>query len=128
MILFFIILQFYIICSTIRHKKTLDEFKNIVNSKSQFSHSRQLLVHIQTPRHHHLLNQQQCLSLLFETKIKTMLFCIPKIPSIMMQPSQKMMTYSLVRQQENKIIALQPFRHLLIIHNVLIPHTQVYQI
>ena len=30
-------------------------------------------------------------------KIKTMMFCIPKIPSRMMQPSQTMTTYSLVR-------------------------------
>ena len=28
-------------------------------------------------------------------------FCVPKIPSIMMQPSQIMATYSIVRQQEN---------------------------
>ena len=37
------------------------------------------------------------------------LFCVPKIPYIMMQASQIMTTYSLVRQQENKIIAFQPF-------------------
>ena len=44
----------------------------------------------------------------------------------MMQPSQAMMTYSLVRHQKRKIAALQPFQYLTIIHNVLLPHPQVY--
>ena len=58
-------------------------------------------------------------------KHQKILFCIPKIPSIMMQPSQIMRTYSLVRQQENNIIELQPFQHLIIINNILLPHPQV---
>ena len=37
-------------------------------------------------------------------KIKTILFRIPKIPSIIMQPSQTMKTYSIVRQKKRKII------------------------
>ena len=40
--------------------------------------------------------------------------------------SQITTTYSPVRQQENKIIAFQPFQHLIIIHNLLPPHPQVY--
>ena len=36
-------------------------------------------------------------------KIKTIMFCIPKIPSRMMQPSQTMTTYSLVRQKKTKL-------------------------
>ena len=39
-------------------------------------------------------------------KNKTTLFCIPRIPSRMMQGSQIMATYSIVRQKE-KVIALQ---------------------
>ena len=59
-----------------------------------------------------------------ETKVKTILFCIPKIPSIMMKPSQTMTTYSLVRQQK-KFISFQTFQHLIIIHKILLPNPQV---
>ena len=45
-----------------------------------------------------------------------------------MKPSQKMMTYSLVRQKIKKIRSFQPFQHLIIIHTILIPHPQVYYI
>ena len=58
-------------------------------------------------------------------KNQKILFCFPKIPSRMMQPFQKMTTYSLVIQQK-QIIALQPFQHLIIIHNVLLQHIKVY--
>ena len=78
------------------------------------------------PQNYQPLNKQQLLSLPLEKKIKTIMFCIPKIPSIMMQESQIMTTYSLVRQQEKWCIALQPFEHLIIIHNLLLPHPQVY--
>ena len=37
-------------------------------------------------------------------KIKTILCCIPKIPSRMIQPSQTMTKYSLVRQQKQTFI------------------------
>ena len=50
---------------------------------------------------------------------------IPKMPSRMMQVSQIITTYSLVRQPK-KMIAFQPFQHLIIIHSVLLPHPQVY--
>ena len=78
--------------------KTLNKFTNIVNPNYQLWHSRQLLVHPQLPKHHQLLNQQQRLSLLLEIKIKTILFCIPKVKFRMMQESQIMATYSLLRQ------------------------------
>ena len=45
-----------------------------------------------------------------------------------MQPSQTIMTYSLVGQKIKKIISFQPFQHLIIIHTVLLPHPQVYYI
>ena len=70
-------------------------------------------------------SEQQCLSLMLETNIKTIMFCIPKITFRMMQTSQKMTTYSLVRHKKTKIIAFQPFQPLIIIHNVLSPHPQV---
>ena len=38
-------------------------------------------------------------SLLLQTKIKTIMFCVPRIQSRMMQASQKMTLYSLVRQK-----------------------------
>ena len=77
----------------------LDGFTNIVDPNSQLRHSRHLLVHIHIPKHHQLSNQQQHLSLLLETKIKTIMFCIPKIPSRIMQASEIMTAYSLVRQK-----------------------------
>ena len=49
-------------------------------------------------------------------KIKTIMLCIPKIPSRLMQASQIMMTY----------VAFQPFQRLIIIHNLFLPHPQVY--
>ena len=106
-------------------ENTLDEFTNMVNTNSQLCHSRHLLVHLMTPKHHQLFNQQQLLPLLQHTNIKKILFYIPKIPSRMMQPSQTMMTYILVRHPNNKIIAFQPFQHLIIIHNVFLSHPQV---
>ena len=95
--------SFFIIFIPIHYsswENTLDKFTNIVNPKYQLRNSRHLLFHIQLPKHHPLQNQQQLLSLLLETKIKTILFCIPKIISRMMQKLQIMTTYSLVRQQE----------------------------
>ena len=77
--------------------KTLNKFTNTINLNSQLSQSRHLLVHLKNPKHILLLNEQQRLSLLQQTNIKTILFCVPKKPSIMMQPSQRMTTYSLVR-------------------------------
>ena len=77
--------------------KRLDKFTNTVNPKSQLFHSRHLLVHLLTPKHFPLLNEQQRLSLLQEICIKKHLFCIPKTPFRMMQPSQTITTYSLVR-------------------------------
>ena len=65
--------------------KKLEKFTNTVNPNSQLCHSRHLLVHLQIPKHHLISNEQQLLSLMLETKIKTILFCIPKIPSRMMQ-------------------------------------------
>ena len=62
----------------------------------------------------------------FRDKIKTIMFYIPKIPSRMMQASQIMTTHSLVRQQENKIIEVQSFQHLISTHNIFLPHPQVY--
>ena len=59
-------------------------------------------------------------------KNKKIMFCIPKIPSRMMQASQIMTTYSLARRKKNKIIAFQPFQHLIIINNVLLPHPKLY--
>ena len=79
---------------------TLDEFTNIVNTNSQNFQSRHLLVHLHNPKHLPLLNQQHRLFLLQQTKIKTILFCVPKTPSRMMQPSQTMTTYSFVRHQK----------------------------
>ena len=52
------------------------------------------------PQHLQLLNKQQLLSLLQQTKIKKS-FCILKIPSRMMQPYQTMTIYSLVIHQNN---------------------------
>ena len=106
----------------------LEEFTDIVNPNYQLLHSRNLLVHLHIPKNHQLLNEQQHLYLLLQKTIKTVLFCIPKIPPRMIQPSQKMTTYSLVRQQ-NKIklqISFQPFQHLITINNLLLPHPQVY--
>ena len=81
-------------------EKTLNEFTNTFKTNSQLCHSRQLLVCIQNPKNLQLLNQQQLLSLLQHTNIKTIIFCTPKIPSRMMQLSQTMTTYSLVRHQK----------------------------
>ena len=67
---------------------TLEEFTNIVNPKYQLIHSSHLLVHTLPPKHHQLSNEQQRLSFLLETKMKTILFCVPQIPSRMMQESQ----------------------------------------
>ena len=58
-------------------------------------------------------------------KNQKIMFGIPKIQSRMMQPSQTIITYSLVRQQENKVIELQLFQYLIVIHNILLPHPQV---
>ena len=59
-------------------------------------------------------------------KTKTILFCVPKIPSRMMLASQITTTYSLVREQESKIIAFQPLQTLIIMHNVLLTDLKVY--
>ena len=101
----------------------LDEFTNTVNPNSKLFHLRHLLVNLNNPKHLPLLNEQQRMYLLQDTNIKTIQF-IPKIPSRMMQPSQKMTTYSLARQPKT-IITFQQFKHLIIIHNVFLPQLQV---
>ena len=58
-------------------------------------------------------------------KKQKIMFCIPKIPSRIMQTSQTTTTYSLVGKQKNQIIAFQPFQHLIIINNIFPPHPQV---
>ena len=73
-IVFFIILPFYIICSTIFHGQKKDKFTNIINTNSQICQSRHLLFHLQIPKHHQLLNWQQHLSLLLETKKNYVLY------------------------------------------------------
>ena len=87
-ILFFciIIILYYLFCYSSWAKK-LDEFINIVNRNSQLRQSRHLLVHLHNPKNHLLSNKQQRLSLMLQTNIKTIFFCIPLIPSRMMQPS-----------------------------------------
>ena len=55
------------------------------------------------------------------------MFCVPKIPSIMMQTSQIMMSYIIVRRKENFFIEFQPLQPLIIINNVLLPLPQVFK-
>ena len=95
-----ITILYYFTCNS-SWRKTLDEFTNIVNPNSQLRHSRYLLVHLKNPKHLPILNSQQRLSLLQDTNIKTIMFCIPKIISRMMQPSQNITTCSLVRHKKN---------------------------
>ena len=45
----------------------------------------------------------------------------------MMQTSQIMMSYIIVRRKENKIIEFQPLQPLIIINNVLLPLPQVFK-
>ena len=96
--------------------KTLNKFTNIVNPNSQLRRSIHLLVHSQLPKHIQLSNNQQCMYLMLETKIKTIMFCIPKITSRMMEASQITTKYSLVIHQEN-IISFQPIQPLIAINN-----------
>ena len=121
-IVYCIILPFYIF--DLKFTMGKDIWIIYRHSKSQISYSL-LKAPVSSPSKSQTastIKLKQLLSLMPETNIKTILFLIPKIPSRMMQPSQTMTTYSLVIHQK-QIITFQPFQHLIIIHNVLIPQS-----